>query len=196
VSSMLRATHFSSIVILGSVLLLSLPPAAAQETGATGTLCVVLYADLNQNGQRDAGETGLPDVNLSLAVASGAIITNAVTASSTPHCFQALPVQVHYQLRVDSPTYQQAGDAPFIFTLTPGERLEREVGVIARPILLAQSGPLVIPLTATSRLLLSSVCALAVMALMGGVGMAIYGTFLFPRRTTAERTQMIRTLTK
>lgn len=171
-----------TLAILGALVLSTPSISHARAQAATGTLCVVLYADANQNGLRDAGETGLPDVNLSLANSNGAIVSNAITTSTTAQCFENLPAQVQYTLKVDSPLYVQLEDKPFVFTLDSGERIEHEFGIVERPPVAAEMSPLVIPLNTTTRLLLSAVSALIVMGFMSGLGLLIYGLFIFPRR--------------
>jgi len=177
--------RFVMLTMLGTQLLITPTVIHARAQAATGTLCVILYADANRNGLRDAGETGLPDVNLSLANSNGAIVSNAITTSTTAQCFDNLPAQTQFTLKVDSPLYMQLEDKPFVFTLDGGERIEHEFGIVDRPSDSTSTQPIAIPLTTTSRLLLSTVSALVVMGFMSGLGLLIYGLFIFPRRAKA-----------
>src|SRR5690348_11383700 len=67
---------------------------ALQTAPGTGIICVLAYADTNQNHTRDAGEGLLNDVNASIAAASGGanslIIANHVTDGKEPFCFPNL----------------------------------------------------------------------------------------------------------
>ena len=193
---MRRLIGLVTLAILGTPLMVTPSAMHARAQATTGTLCVILYADANQNGLRDAGETGLPDVNVSLANSGGAIVSNIVTTSTTAQCFNSLPAQTQFTLKVDSPLYMQSEDKPFVFTLEAGERIEHEFGIVARPAEGGSTQPLAIPLTTTSRLLLSTVSALIVMGFMIGLGLFIYGVFIAPRRPklsarqSAAQTQM------
>lgn len=175
-----------ALAILSTSILVAPTTIHAHAQASTGTLCVILYADANRNGLRDAGETGLPDVNLSLANSNGAIVNNTITTDTTAQCFNNLPAQTQFTLKVDSPLYIQLEDKPFVFTLDTGERIEHEFGIVERPAAGTPTQPLAIPLNTTSRLLLSTVSALIVMAFMSGLGLLLYGMFVFPRRPKAE----------
>jgi hypothetical protein len=164
-------------------------PARGAQPIPSGTLCAIVYADLNANGVRDVGEPGTPDVNLSLAIQSGVIVANFVTTETTPHCVGNLPAQVEYTLRVDSPLYMTPNGNALTFALQPGERLEREVGVVARPPTTAnQVRTLVIPLDRTSRLIMAAACSLVTMVLFVGVGLVLYGWLFFPRTSLTRST--------
>lgn len=171
------------IVLLGSALRIN-----AQGV-PTGTLCAALYLDDNGNGLRDTGEVGAADVNLSLTISSGAVVANYVTPTTAPYCVGSLPAQAEYTLRIDSPLYMARDEQPIRFSLRAGERLERDIAIVPRPpVTTAESRPLVIPLDRSSRLLLSALCSVVAMVLIGGLGMVIYGLFFYPRKLLDQST--------
>lgn len=184
--------QFRWIAILCSSLMIAVLGGAMRVRSQglpSGTLCAALYVDENGNGVRDAGEVGAADVNLSLTISSGAVVANYVTPNAAPYCVGSLPAQAEYTLRIDSPLYMARDEQPIRFSLQAGERLERDIAIVPRPpVTTAESHPLVIPLDRSSRLLLSALCSMVAMALVGGLGMVIYGLFLYPRKQLDQST--------
>ncbi|HVO44062.1 MAG TPA: hypothetical protein VMT34_15645, partial [Aggregatilineales bacterium] len=89
----------------------SASPTRAQATG-TGSVCVTVYNDANNNNRHDADEGLAADVNVDLmAVTSSGqnvVITNHITSDGKdgrePYCFTNL-VPRQYTLSISSPFY-------------------------------------------------------------------------------------------
>lgn len=148
-----------------------------------GTVCVIAYADANQNGVRDPGEDALLDVNINLMLANNVVFANHVTALREPYCFKNLTPQ-QYILGISSPLYDPVDAAPLAFTLPAGQRVTYEVGAVARPAEQVEdpsASILVIPLNMSTRIGLGVAAALGVMALLTGLGLVIYGLLLHRR---------------
>jgi hypothetical protein len=167
-----------AVIILCS---LSAPAGVAQAQPAdAGTVCIIAYADANQNGVRDPGEDALLDVNIDLMLAANVVISNHVTALREPHCFEDLAPQ-QYMVSISSPLYDPVDAAPMTFTLPAGQRVTYELGAVARPdeqIADPSASILVIPLDLSTRIGLGVGAALGIMALFAGLGLVIYGLFL------------------
>lgn len=168
--------------LLMAVILTVSVPLHARGQAATGTLCVIVYEDLNRNGIRDAGEPNVPDVNVSLSINPGVMVANDITPAGNAYCFNNLPAQTQYTLSANSPYFEVEDSAPFAFMLAAGEAKTRSLGLIRRPDTAARDLPLAIPLTPQNRLLLSALCAGLVMLTMIGVGLVMYGLIFAPRR--------------
>lgn len=154
--------------------------AAYAQAADAGTVCVIAYADANQNGVRDPGEDALLDVNINLMLAANVVIANHVTALREPYCFEDLAPQ-QYMLNLSSPLYDPVDAAPMTFTLPAGQRVTYELGAVARPaeqVVDPSTSILVIPLNLSTRIGLGVGAALGVMALFAGLGLVIYGLFL------------------
>lgn len=185
-----------SILALLAILLISITAApVTAEAQGLATLCVGVYLDANGNGQRDADESGLTDINLSLSVPPGVIVTNYVTDNSAPHCFEALPSGIEYTLLINSPDFAPASADPIVFTPQPQDQIAREFPLVVRPPEAATNGVFSIPLNMRSRLILASLCAVVSMAFVGGIGLLIYGVFLYPRKRRAAEQGKQETLT-
>jgi hypothetical protein len=172
-----------SLTALAVIILCSLcaPAGVAQAQPAdAGTVCIIAYADANQNGVRDPGEDALLDVNIDLMLAANVVIANHVTALREPHCFEDLAPQ-QYTVSISSPLYDPVDAAPMTFTLPAGQRVTYELGAVARPaeqVADPSASILVIPLDLSTRIGLGVGAALGIMALLAGLGLVIYGLFL------------------
>ncbi|MBX3066115.1 MAG: hypothetical protein KF726_24260 [Anaerolineae bacterium] len=188
----MRSSILALLAIL--VILITAVPATAEAQGLA-TLCVGVYLDANGNGQRDADESGLPDVNLSLSVPPGVIVTNYVTENSAPHCFEALPSGVEYTLLINSPDFTPATADPIVFTPQPQDQIAQEFPLVVRLPEEPNNEAFRIPLDMRSRLILASLCAVVSMAFIGAVGLLIYGVFLYPRKKRSAEQGKQETLT-
>lgn len=173
------------VALSGMISLTVVHPLLAWQTPG-GMACVTVYDDTNQNGQRDPGEGAVLNVNVTLSVDSGPVISNHVTDSSEPHCFQNLP-PAQYTLTVDSPLYEAVDPTPFTFTLDTKGQINHEFGVKPKPPApTADDSILNIPLTLPVRLELSSLCTAGAMGTVGGLGLILYGLFIHPRKPKAS----------
>lgn len=162
--------------------------AAHAQAADAGTVCVIAYADANQNGVRDPGEDALLDVNIDLMLGANVVIANHVTALREPHCFEDLAPQ-QYMVNISSPLYDPVDAAPLTFTLPAGQRVTYELGAVAHPaerVVDPSASILVIPLNLSTRIGLGVGAALGVMALFTGLGLVIYGLFLHRRTAVLD----------
>ncbi len=98
------AANFTTLVSFGVQAATPTPTFTAQPTG--GTLCVLVYNDLNGNWARDAGEPLLGGANIvvknSANVTIGAYTTNGI---SEPICFPNLPPDAYYVSETNTPGF-------------------------------------------------------------------------------------------
>ena len=160
---------------LGGWLMLPMISVAGQ---GNGVICVTAYQDTNQNGALDQGEAPAVDVNISLRIADNVVIANEITRNADPICFAPVSSATEYTIVATSPFYTQLDPAPLTVTMGETQSFSRDIAMIPRPTEGKRGGPLVIPLTPTTRVLLALSCAGVAMMLLAGVGMMLGALFL------------------
>lgn len=89
----LQTTTASPVVLTLSTEPVTLPlgiSTCRPDTDAPANqICVLVYHDVNRNGQRDGGEAILPNINVNLTEAD--VITRTIVTSTDFVCFTALP---------------------------------------------------------------------------------------------------------
>lgn len=157
-------------------------PAASITAQSNGVICVTAYQDTNQNGAFDQGEGPAVEVNISLRIADNVVIANEITRNADPVCFVPVSSTTAYTIVATSPFYTQLDPAPLNVTMGETQSLSRDIAMIPRSTEGKRQGPLVIPLTPTTRVLLALSCAGVAMALLAGVGMMAVALFLGKRK--------------
>lgn len=174
------------VIGIGSVLLACMGwlPAVAAQQPQTGAICVTTFADANENGIQDAGESALAGVNVNLSTGGAIIATHITTDSTEGYCFENLLRGQYAVMFTDAPTYRFTTPREGAFALDAGERLTIDpVGAVPVPVdtvratLTARSANQTTgePLDSSTRLLLATVGSVMVMLFMIGLGIVVLG---------------------
>lgn len=162
--------------LIGAICLLFVLGAAlpVQAQGDPGAICILTFADANQNGIREEGEAALANTDVSLKQ-NGVVLSNLVINENTSGelCFRNLSAGV-YVVTFSNPFAQASTPATFDFTVRLGDTLRAEFG--AAPQLTTStpaSANLTIPLTRPVRIGMALGGALLVMGFMTGLGLLL-----------------------
>jgi len=104
-------------------------PTPTPPTG-TGTICALVYEDLNGNQTRDFGEALLAGAIITLTDANRLpLYTYTTDGMHEPHCFTGLtPYENYYVLEQDPPNYSSTTSNILVLTPGPGVTLYAEFG--------------------------------------------------------------------
>lgn len=161
------------------------PVVSAHSQTSTGAICVTTFADVNANGQREAGETVLPGVNVNLAT-DGVIIASHITAAAEdPYCFENLLPGIYTVTFTNSPTYRTTTANQGSYVLDAGQTMTLDdFGAFPIPLdrlrvevaaQVAASKEAAEPFSTSTRLLLATAGSMMVMVFMIGVGAIMLG---------------------
>ncbi len=82
------------LTILLALLLLAIPISPAQ-TETTGTICVSVFEDNNENGIRDGSEPALSGAVVTLSLEDGMVLLSHTTANEAEYCFEGLVARAY-----------------------------------------------------------------------------------------------------
>ena len=166
------------VTVLAAFVLISAPVAAAQQTPAPGSVCVLAFDDSGQHHSRSPGDALLSDINITVMVDQKTVIANHVTDGKEPYCFHNLPPK-EYTVSFSSPFYDPTTLSTFTFILAPGEQVNQEFGALAKvtpsP---TPANSVNLQLTRTVRLGVSAVGAILAMALLVALGLILFSVFV------------------
>jgi murein DD-endopeptidase MepM/ murein hydrolase activator NlpD len=148
----------------------------------SGTLCVILYNDVNGDALRQEEEVSIPGGAISVSDRSGKVsLTYNTEPGTDPHCFAELP-EDEYTITVAIPEgYNPTTVLNYTLRLEPGSETYLDFGAQANSKRIAESPP---P-TGSGRSPLLGI--LGVLALLGGIGLGIVAA-LMSRRTSPPPT--------
>jgi hypothetical protein len=138
-----------------------------------GTLCILLYDDINGDSARQASEPSIPDGAISFSNHSGTISKSVPTAAGTEHqCFPDLP-EGDYTISVAAPEgYNPTTVSGYDVRLGPGDQTYLNFGAQANSKTLAEAPAIPAPEGGRSPLL----GIIGGLFLLAGVGVAIFAS--------------------
>ncbi|UCD98489.1 MAG: LysM peptidoglycan-binding domain-containing protein [Chloroflexota bacterium] len=148
----------------------SLPTPTAQP--GSGTLCVILYNDINGDSIRQEEEPSIPDGAISVSDQSGEVsLTETTPSGMEPFCFEEL-MQGEYKISIAVPDgYNPTTVLNYTLMLDPGTETYLDFGAQV-------SSAAVVEPTSTggNRTLLLGIAGGAL--LLGGIGLGIYAALM------------------
>jgi hypothetical protein len=147
-------------------------PTPTPQPGS-GTLCVILYNDINGDSLRQEEEPSIPDGAISVSDLSGEVsLTETTTSGMEPYCFDEL-LQGEYNISVAVPDgYNATTVLSYALVLDPGTETILDFG--------AQISSAVVPETTSpggsSRSLFLGIAG--GLLLLGGIGLMIYAALI------------------
>ncbi|MBN1967646.1 MAG: hypothetical protein JW910_23520 [Anaerolineae bacterium] len=184
-------------LILVSAVFSSMALLVAQAQGDAGAICVSTYADVNGNGMRDEGETGLAGVNVNLSTGGVIVATHITEEGEAEYCFEGLAAGIYTVAFTDSPTYRTTTASEGTYAIAAGQILtlnpfgaapipaDQWRAEVAARIAAAQDEDE--PLETSVRLLVSTVASMVVMIFMIGVGAVLLGIISGGNRRSSSR---------
>ncbi|PEF68199.1 SdrD B-like domain-containing protein [Bacillus cereus] len=109
-----------STAVIGSQLT-TLP--IAHAAGNTGSISDTIWEDNNQNGRRDAGELGIPNIKMDLFKTTGELSNSTVTDNNGHYLFKDVP-NGYYYLKLNVPSNYNFYGAPHFGTDMLSDYLE------------------------------------------------------------------------
>ena len=189
----LRFKRIVLLILLVVLVILGAGQARAQQP-TSGSVCVLVYNDANNNKQRDSGESLVSSVNVDLMVQQTVIIGNHITDGQEPYCFNNLSPR-QYAVSVSSPYYVSTSPSIAIFSLNAGDKINKEFGVIPgtppTPDSAAPDDSLGNILSTPIRIGVAGFGAIMAMIFMTAVGFIIYGLFLHRRPPKRPKPQQL-----
>lgn len=147
-------------------------PTATPQPGA-GTLCIIVYEDVNGDSIRQEEEPSIPGGAISVSDREGNVsLTETTQAGFDPQCFQDLP-QGEYNISVAVPEgYNPTTVMNYALVIEPGAETFLDFGAQASSTVLSEN----LPEGARSRSLLLGIAG--GLLLLGGVGLAVYAALM------------------
>jgi hypothetical protein len=158
----------------------SLPTATPQP--GSGTLCVILYNDVNGDSIRQEEEPSIPEGAISVSEQSGEVnLTETTLVGLEPFCFEEL-AQGRYTISVAVPDgYNPTTVLNYTLAVDPGTETYLDFG--AQPSSEAADSPS--PQDGGDRSLLLGIAG--GLLLLGGIGLGVYATLMGRSRTQGGR---------
>lgn len=152
-------------------------PTPSPQLGS-GTLCVILYNDVNGDAIRQEEEVSIPGGAISVTDRTGKVsLTYNTEPGSAPHCFEELP-EDEYTITVAIPEgYNPTTVLNYTLRLEPGTETYLDFGAQANSETIAEAPP---P-TGSGRSPILGI--LGALVLIGGIGLGIVAT-LMGRKTS------------
>jgi hypothetical protein len=152
-------------------------PTATPLPGS-GTLCIILYNDINGDSIRQEEETSIPEGAISVSDRSGEVnLTEPTSGGLDPICFAEL-MQGEYTISIAVPEgYNPTTVLNYTLSLEPGTETYLDFGAQVSSAMDAESAPA----SGGSRSLLLGIAG--GLLLLGGIGLAVYATLVGRTRT-------------
>lgn len=156
------------LVVMGA----ALPSVVAQTEGSS--ICVVAFADVNENSIRDTTELPFPGIHIALAVQEQVIVQSHITTSEVePHCFEGLPAGTYTLFFSESSNHRPTTKNEAVFELDGIQRLRVEFGAVESDPFQEEAERAPVEVKAVSRLAVGAIAAFITIATMTGLGLVI-----------------------
>ena len=151
-------------------------PTPTPQPGS-GTLCVILYNDINGDSLRQEEEPSIPDGAISVSDIAGEVsLTETTTSGLEPYCFDEL-LQGEYNISVAVPDgYNATTVLSYALLVDPGTETILDFGAQISSVVIAETTS-----SGSSRSLILGIAG--GLLLLGGIGLVIYAALLGRTRT-------------